>query len=444
MSVRPRDVPVSPGDAAPAPVNVGLLGCGTVGGAVVRLLAKNGGEIERRSGAHLRLARVAVAHPERPRSVTFPSGVLTADAAAVVADPGIDVIVEVVGGLEPARTLLLDAIEHGKHVVTANKQLIARHGPELFAAAARAGVDLRLEASVGAGVPVIQMLKESLAANRVAEVTGILNGTTNYILTRMAEEGSEFGAALADAQRRGFAEADPTDDVEGHDAAAKLAILATIAFHTPVHADQVYREGISRVSPQDIQYAAELGYVLKLLAIAREHDGRVEARVHPAFLPRAHPLAAIRNELNAVFVRGDAAGEVMIVGRGAGGDPTASAVVADLIDVARNHRRGGHGRVGWESLEPRPLRPMDEVETPFYLLMQVTDRPGVFARIAAIFGEEGVSISAISQKSRGADADIVMITHTAGEGQMRRVLTRVEALDVVGTVRNIIRVVDGE
>ena len=430
--------------AGDQPVAVGMLGCGTVGSAVVRLLRENGAEITRRTGAELRLARVAVARLGRARDLSFDPGVLTGDAAAVAADPNVDVVVEVMGGLEPARSLLLAAIEHGKHVVTANKQLIARHGPEMFAAAARAGVDLRLEASVGAGVPVIQMLKESLAANRVTEVTGILNGTTNYILTRMAEDGSEFGEALQDAQRRGFAEADPTDDVEGHDAAAKLAILATIAFHTPVHADQVYREGIGRVSPQDIQYAAELGYALKLLAIAREHDGRVEAHVHPAFLTRTHPLAAIRNELNAVFVRGDRAGEVMIVGRGAGGDPTASAVVADLVDVARNHRCGGHGRVGWEALEARPLRPMEEVETPFYLLMQVTDRPGVFARIAAIFGEEGVSISAISQKSRGADADIVMITHTAREGQMRRVLTRVEALDVVGTVRNVIRVADGE
>ena len=432
------------GPAPDRPVSIGLLGCGTVGSAVVRLLRKNGAEIARQTGAELRLSRVAVARPDRARDLSFEPGVLTGDPAAVVADPAIDVVVEVVGGLEPARTLLLDAIEHGKHIVTANKQLIARHGPELFAAAARAGVDLRLEASVGAGVPVIQMLKESLAANRITEVAGILNGTTNYILTRMAEDGSEFGDALADAQRRGFAEADPTDDVEGHDAAAKLAILATIAFHTPVHADQVYREGIARVSAQDIQYADELGYVLKLLAIAREHGGRVEAHVHPAFLPRAHPLAAIRNELNAVFVRGDAAGEVMIVGRGAGGDPTASAVVADLVDVARSHRRGGHGRVGWDGLEARPLRPMEEVETPFYLLMQVTDRPGVFARIATIFGEEGVSISAISQKSRGADADIVMITHTAREGQMRRVLARIEALDVVGTVRNVIRVVDGD
>jgi len=434
-----RAVPVG-GDG----VAIGLLGCGTVGGAVVRLLRANGEEILRRTGATLRVARVAVAHPERPRDLTFEPGVLTGDAAAVAADPAVDVVVEVMGGLEPARTLLLDAIAHGKHVVTANKQLIARHGPELFAAAGRAGVDLRLEASVGAGVPVIQMVKESLAANRILELTGILNGTTNYILTKMAEDGSEFGAALADAQRRGFAEADPTDDVEGHDAAAKLAILATIAFHTPVHADQVYREGIARVSAQDIEYAAELGYAVKLLAIAREHDGRVEARVHPAFLPRAHPLAAIRNELNAVFVRGDRAGEVMIVGRGAGGDPTASAVVADLVDVARNHRRGGHGRVGWEAIEPRPLRPMEDVETPFYLLLHVSDRPGVFARIATVFGEEGVSISAISQKSRGATADIVMITHTAREGQMRKVLARVEAMDVVSAVRNVIRVVDGE
>jgi homoserine dehydrogenase len=426
------------------PVRIGLLGCGTVGAAVVRLLRANGGDIMRRTGAALTLARIAVAHPGRPRDVEVDPEVFTGDAAGVVADPRIDVVVEVIGGLEPARTFLLDAIEHRKHVVTANKQLIARHGPELFAAAARAGVDLRLEASVGAGVPVIQMLKESMAANRISEVTGILNGTTNYILTRMAEDGMEFGDALADAKRRGFAEADPTDDIEGHDAAAKLAILAMIAFHTPVHADLVYREGIRRVSAQDIRYAAELGYVLKLLAIAREHGGGVEARVHPAFLPRAHPLAAVRNELNAVFVRGDAAGEVMIVGRGAGGDPTASAVVADLVDVARNRRRGGHGRVGWDALEPTPLRPMEEVETPFYLLMQVTDRPGVFARIAAIFGEEGVSISAISQKSRGADADIVMITHTAREAQMRRVLSRVEALDVVSSVRNVIRVAGGD
>jgi homoserine dehydrogenase len=432
------------GEAAVRPVSIGLLGCGTVGSAVVRLLRANGAAIGRRTGAALSLARVAVGRPGRARDVDLDPAVLTGDAAGVVSDPEIDVVVEVIGGLEPARRLLLDAIEHGKHVVTANKQLIARHGPELFAAAARAGVDLRLEASVGAGVPVIQMLKESLAANRITEVSGILNGTTNYVLTRMADDGMEFADALADATRRGFAEADPTDDVEGHDAAAKLAILGMIAFHTPMHADMVYREGITRVTGADIRYAAELGYVVKLLAIAREHGGRVEARVHPAFLPRAHPLAAVRNELNAVFVRGDAAGEVMVVGRGAGGNPTASAVVADVVDIARNRRRGGHGRVGWDALEGRPLRPMEEVETPFYLLMQVTDRPGVFARIAAIFGEEGVSISAITQKSRGADADIVMITHTAREGRMRRVLGRIEALDVVRSVRNVIRVLDGD
>jgi homoserine dehydrogenase len=425
-------------------LRIGLLGCGIVGSAVVRLLRTNGAEIRRRTGTGLRLSRVAVAHPEKSRGLQFDSGVLTGNAAEVSADPQVDVVAEVMGGIEPARTLLLDAIERGKSVVTANKQLIARHGPELFGAAARAGVDLRLEASVGGGLPVIQTLKESLAANRVLEITGILNGTTNYILTKMAEEGWEFGPALQDAQRRGYAEADPTDDVDGHDAAAKLAILATIAFHTPVRVDDVYREGIRRISPQDIAFARELGFAVKLLALAREHQGRVEARVHPACLPRDHPLASVRNELNAVFVRGDFSGEVMIVGRGAGGEPTASAVVADLIDIARNRRAGAHGRVGWAALDARPLRPMEETASPFYLLMQVTDRPGVFARIAAIFGEEGVSIASIVQKSRGHSADIIMVTHTARESQMRRVLTRVEDLDVVGAVRNVIRVVDGE
>jgi homoserine dehydrogenase len=425
-------------------LRIGLLGCGIVGSAVVRLLRTNGAEIRRRTGTGLRLSRVAVAHPEKSRGLQFDTGVLTGNAAEVSADPQVDVVAEVMGGVEPARTLLLDAIERGKSVVTANKQLIARHGPELFGAAARAGVDLRLEASVGGGLPVIQTLKESLAANRILEITGILNGTTNYILTKMAEEGWEFGPALEDAQRRGYAEADPTDDVDGHDAAAKLAILATIAFHTPVRVDDVYREGIRRISPQDIAFARELGFAVKLLALAREHQGRVEARVHPAFLPRDHPLASVRNELNAVFVRGDFSGEVMIVGRGAGGEPTASAVVADLIDIARNRRAGVHGRVGWAALDARPLRPMEETASPFYLLMQVTDRPGVFARIAAIFGEEGVSIASIVQKNRGHSADIIMVTHTARESQMRRVLTRVGDLDVVGAVRNVIRVVDGE
>jgi len=356
----------------------------------------------------------------------------------------VDAVAEVMGGIEPARALLLDAIERGKSVVTANKQLIARHGPELFAAAGRAGVDLRLEASVGGGLPVIQPLKESLAANRIVELAGILNGTTNYILTKMAEQGWDFAQALEDAQRRGFAEADPTEDLDGHDAAAKLAILATIAFHAPVRVDDVFREGIRRISPQDIAFARELGFAVKLLAIARDHEGRIEAHVHPALLPLDHPLAAIRNELNAVFVRGDFAGEVMTVGRGAGGEPTASAVVADLIDVARNRRTGAHGRVGWGALEPRPLRPMEETASPFYLLMQVTDRPGVFARIAAIFGEEGVSIGSIVQKSRGETADIVMVTHTALEAQMRRVLSRIEGLGVLRSVRNVIRVAGGE
>jgi len=427
--------PVAEGD-----LRIGLLGCGTVGSAVIRLLRTNGEEIRRRTGAALRVVRVAVAHPDRPRGVVFDPGVLTGNAAEVVADPRVDVVAEVMGGIEPAQALLLDAIERGKSVVTANKQLIARHGPEVFAAAARAGVDLRLEASVGGGLPVIQPLKESLAANRVIEMRGILNGTTNYILTKMADEGWEFNRALKDAQRHGFAEADPGDDVDGHDAAAKLAILATIAFHAPVRADEVYREGIRSITPQDIAFARELGFTVKLLAIARDHEGRIEAHVHPAFLPIDHPLASIRNELNALFVRGDFAGEVMTVGRGAGGDPTASAVVADLIDVARNRRAGAHGRVGWSALDPRPIRPIEETASPFYLLMQVTDRPGVFAKIAAIFGEEGVSIASIVQKNRGHAADIIMVTHTTLEARMRSVLRRLETLSVLHAVRSVIRV----
>ncbi len=429
---------------APDELRIGLLGCGTVGSAVVRLLQGNAEEIYRRTGVALRVASVATADPSKPRDVRLDAGVLTGDARAVVTDERVDVVAEVMGGIEPARTLLLEAIRRGKSVVTANKQLMARHGPELFAQASQAGVDLRLEASVGGGLPVIQPLRESLAANRFREIFGILNGTTNYILTKMAEERWEFARALEEAQRLGFAEADPAADVGGDDAAAKLAILATIAFGTAVHVDDVYREGIQRISAQDIQFAEELGFTIKLLAITREDGGRVEARVHPALLPRAHPLAAIGNELNAVFVRGDAVGEVMFVGRGAGGAPTASAVVADLIDVARNRRAGTHGRIGMSALRRDALRPMEETSSPFYLLMQVTDRPGVFARIASIFGEEGVSIGSIVQKSRGQTADIVMVTHTTLERQMRRVLARVETLDVVGAVRNMIRVIDGE
>jgi homoserine dehydrogenase len=278
----------------------------------------------------------------------------------------------------------------------------------------------------------------------VQEIVGILNGTTNYILSKMDAEGWEFRRALQEAQRLGFAEADPGEDIGGDDAAAKLAIVATIAFGLAVRAEDVYREGIERIAAQDIRFAGELGFAVKLLARTRDRDGRVEAHVYPALLRRTHPLAAIGNELNAVFVRGDAVGEVMFVGRGAGGPPTASAVVADLIDVGRNRRAGAHGRIAAGPLRREPLRPIEDSASPFYLRLQVADRPGVFARIASIFGEEDVSIASIVQKSRGETADIVMVTHTTLERQMRRVLARVETLDVVGAVRTVIRVIDGE
>jgi homoserine dehydrogenase len=429
---------------AAAELRIGLLGCGTVGASVVRLLQANGEDIRERTGVTLRLSAVAARDLRKPRPVRLPAGLLIDDPRAVVADDMVDAVVEVMGGIEPARTLTLEALRRGKHVVTANKQLMAHHGPELFAAAAASGVDLRLEASVGGGLPVIQPLRESLAGNHLGDIVGILNGTTNYILTKMAAERWEFRRALEEAQRLGFAEADPAEDIGGDDAAAKLAILAMIAFGVAVRAEDVYREGIDRISGQDVAFAEELGFTIKLLARARERDGRVEAHVYPALLPRAHPLAAIGRELNAVFVTGDAVGEVMFVGPGAGGAPTASAVVADLIDVGRNRRAGAHGRINTRPFRQESLRPIEESASPFYLRMQVTDRPGVFARIASIFGAEDVSIASIVQKSRGETADIVMVTHTTVERQMRRVLARLETLDVVVAVRTVIRVMDGE
>ncbi|MBI4277898.1 MAG: homoserine dehydrogenase, partial [Armatimonadetes bacterium] len=384
--------------------------------------------------------RVAVAHPDKPRAVPVDRALLTGDAWEVVTDPRIDVVVEVMGGIEPARSYVLRALEQRKSVVTANKQLMANRGRELLDAAEAAGVDLCFEASVGGGIPLIRPIKEGLAANRIVEVTGILNGTTNYILTRMTREGWTFSEALSEAQARGFAEQDPTDDVEGHDAAAKLAILASVCFNTRVTASDVPREGISRISPRDVEYARELGYVIKLLAIGRQVDGQVEVRVHPAMIPTSHPLAAVTDEYNAVLVRGDAVGEVMFYGRGAGGGPTASAIIADLVDVGRNRRLGAAGRLGCTCYRSTPIRDPDLSEACFYLGLQAADQPGVFARIAAVFGEEGVSIASIVQKSRGEVADIVLVTHRTQEARMRRVLPRLRELAVLKEVSSVIRV----
>jgi homoserine dehydrogenase len=422
------------------PVRVGLLGCGNVGGALVRLVAGRAEAVAARTGVRLAVTRVAVRDLARPRDVDLPPGVLTDDPAAVVADPDVDVVVELIGGLEPARTLLLAALGGGKPVVTANKELLAHAGAELFEAAGRGGVDLLFEAAVGGGIPIIRPLRESLVGERVRRVTGIVNGTTNYILTRMSEEGAGYAEALAEAQRLGFAEPDPTADVEGLDAAAKLAIVASIAFGASVTAGDVHREGIASVTPDDIAFAHRLGYEVKLLAVAEQgDDGRVAVRVHPAMVPRTHPLAAVRDAFNAVFVEGDAAGPLMFYGRGAGGDPTASALLGDLVDAAANLRRGG-------APPPRPLpaariRPIDELRSEYYVDLEVLDEPGVLHAVSGVFAEHGVSIRSMEQEGLRDEARLVFITHEALEASVQATLTGLRELGVVDRVASVLRVV---
>lgn len=427
----------------PEPVRVGVLGCGNVGAALVELVGARADGISARTGLRLEIARVAVRSTAKDRRVELPPGVLTHDAADVVTDPSIDIVVEVIGGIEPARGLILAAIQAGKPVVTANKELLANVGAELFAAAESAGVDLLFEAAVAGGIPVIRPLRESLAGERIDRVTGIVNGTTNYILTRMAEDGATYAAALAEAQMLGYAERDPTADVEGHDAAAKLAIIASIAFGVRVVAGDVYGEGISGITPADISYAGRMGYVIKLLAIAEWHagagGGEVGVRVHPAMVPAAHPLASVRESFNAVFVEGAAVGEVMLYGRGAGGFPTASAVLGDLIDAAVNRSKGSHASIG--ALGEARIRPIDELETAFYLNLDVFDRPGVLAAVAGVFGRHGVSIRSMEQEGLGDEARLVFITHVAREAAVQATLHDLGQLDAVDRITSVLRVV---
>jgi homoserine dehydrogenase len=408
---------------------------------VADLLLRRSDEIAGRAGTSITLHRVAVAHPARVRPVDVPSGLVTGDARAVVGDPAIDVIVEVIGGIEPARSYIAAAIAAGKAVVTANKQLMASRGDELLGAAAAAGVDLLFEGSVGGGIPVIKAIRESLAANTIREIVGILNGTTNFILTRMSSDGVGFAEALVAAQQRGFAENDPSDDVDGHDAAAKLAILASAAFQCPVVGDDVYREGITTITQRDIAYAHELGYAVKLLAIGRQRDGVIEARVHPGLLSLSHPLAGVGDEMNAVMIDADPLGPLVLEGRGAGGGPTASAVVGDVIDAARNLRAGAGGRVGRLPARRGAIREISAIVVPYCVFIEVADRPGVFGQVGAAFGAEGVSIASIVQKSRGMTADVVLVTHDAQEAALQRVLERLRALDVVASIRAVLRIV---
>jgi len=420
-------------------VKVGLLGCGNVGASVARLVAEHDDLLAARAGVRIEIVRVAVRDLARDRDVPVSAERFTDDAESVVADPEVAVVVEVMGGIEPARSLVTSALKAGKPVVTGNKELLASRGVELFDAAAEAGVDLLFEASVGGGIPLIRPLRESLAGDRIRRVMGIVNGTTNYILTRMTEEGASFAAALAEAQALGYAEPDPTADVEGLDAAAKAAIIASIAFGAQVTVDDVHCEGITGITTDDIASARDLGYVVKLLAIAEGVDGEVAARVHPAMVPAHHPLASVRESFNALFIEGDAVGELMLYGRGAGGLPSASAVVGDLVDAAKNLASGGRGAtIG--RLERKRIRPIDDVESQFYVSMDVADRPGVLARISGAFGDHEVSILSMHQHGLGDEARLSFVTHRAREADLRATLRAVDDLEVVKTISSVLRV----
>jgi homoserine dehydrogenase len=424
-------------------VRVGVLGCGNVGAALVRLVTDQRAVIAARTGIDLEIARVAVRSASRERSVTLAADVLTTDAADVVADPSIDDVVEVIGGIEPARELITSALAAGKPVVTANKELLANVGAELFAAAELAGVDLLFEAAVAGGIPLIRPLRESLVGERITRVMGIVNGTTNYILTRMTDEGVSYQDALAEAQSLGYAERDPTADVEGFDAGAKAAIIASIAFGARVVAGDVYHEGISGLTGADIAFATRLGYVVKLLAIAERYDGdeggEICVRVHPAMVPVHHPLASVRDSFNAVFIEGEAVDSLMFYGRGAGGMPTASAVLGDLIDAAGNLRKGVGASLG--SLAKARLRPIDDVESEYYLDIEVDDRPGVLAAVAQVFADNGVSIRAMEQDGLGDEARLVFITHVARERDVQATLHGLRGLDAVDRVGTLLRVI---
>jgi homoserine dehydrogenase len=422
-------------------VTIGMLGCGIVGSGTVRTLLENAGAIRHKIGADLRLKRICVRDLHKPRPEWIDRSLLTNDPALVLDDPEIDIVAELMGGIEPARTYLQRAIANGKHIVTANKELIAKHGHQLLVDAADRHLDFGFEGSVAGGIPIIQAMKIALAANRIFEVIGIVNGTTNYILTRMTQDGLDFDAALAEARHLGYAEADPTDDVDAYDAAYKLAILAAIAFQSRVALEDVYHEGIRRITPRDIEYARELGYVIKLLAIAKQVNGAMELRVHPAMLRVEHPLAAVNDVHNAIYVRGNAVGEVMFYGRGAGSLPTGSSVAADLMETARNLRFGATSRISCTCFDEKPAQDICDVRTNYYIRMRTTDRPKVLATVAAILGDHDVSIESVVQKrGTGDEAEIAWVTHQTREGNLREALARIVATPNVIEISSCIRV----
>jgi len=460
-------------------IKVGLIGLGTVGTGVVKLIQANEDLIRRRLGCGLELVRIADKEIKRDRGVSLPKGVLTTKVQDLIADPEIEIVIELIGGYDPAKKFILSALAHHKHVVTANKALLAVYGEEIFEAAERAGCDLGFEASVGGGIPIIRALKEGLAANRILSIYGIINGTSNYILTQMTDERRPFKEMLAEAQKKGYAEMDPSFDIEGIDSAHKLAILVTLAFGTPVTFKEIYTEGIIQITPLDIEYARELGYQIKLLAIAKWNqkgshpvlpgaaagsggiggrsksphgppdmiDGEIEARVHPTMIPEDHLIATVRGVYNAIYLVGDAVGETLFYGKGAGSMPTASAVVSDLIEIGRNIRTGSSGRVpvaAFQKKDRRPirLRPMDEIQSLYYLRFMAEDRPGVLSKISGILGKYNISLSQVLQKGRkqGGHVPVVMMTHQAVERDVRSALAEIDEMSYVSGKTILIRV----
>jgi homoserine dehydrogenase len=418
------------------PVKIGLLGLGTVGGGTVNVLARNRGEILRRAGRAIQIVQVGVRDPSKSRHCRLDGVELTTDLEAIVENPAVDIVVELIGGVDVARELVLRAIGNGKHVVTANKALIALHGNEVFEQAQRHGVMVAFEAAVAGGIPIIKASREGLAGNTIEWVAGIINGTGNFILTEMRDKGRGFADVLAEAQRLGYAEADPSFDIEGIDAAHKLAILAAIAFGKPLQFDKVYTEGISGVTPEDVGYAEELGYRIKHIGIAKRVAQGVELRVHPTLIPEGHLLANVNGVKNAVLVKGDAVGQTLYYGPGAGAEPTASAVIADLVDVVRALTTDPGNRVPHLAFQPNalsdvPVLPIDDVKTAYYLRMQAADRPGVLAEIASILAERGISIEALVQKEPAPGVEevpLIMLTHRITERLMNDAIARIERL----------------
>ncbi len=428
-------------------IGVGLVGFGTVGTGVVKILQSNAAVIRRRVGVPVELVRIADVDVKRDRGVALPAGMLVNDYQGVLADPAVDIILELVGGYDIAKKVILGAIAKGKQVVTANKALLAAHGEEIYEAAARAGVDLGFEASVGGGIPIIRALMEGLAANTILSIYGIINGTSNYILSRMTKEGHSFQEVLVEAQRAGYAEADPTFDIAGIDSAHKLAIMVSLAYGTPVDVKDVYTEGITRITPLDIAYAKEFGYTIKLLGIAKFGDGDIEARVHPTMIPTTSPIAQVEGVYNAIQLVGDAVHDIVLYGQGAGSMPTGSAVVSDVVAISRNLLLGAAGRVPPASFRqdqrrPIPLRPMEQIRSLYYIRFMVVDRPGVLSQIAGVLGNHGISISSVLQQGRkeGQTVPVVIMTHQAGERNVQHALREIDGMPFISEPTTLIRV----